>query len=444
MKIYIYNTLSGKKEEFIPIKTEKVGMYVCGPTVYNFDHLGHARTHLFFDVFRRFLKACGYEVIFVQNITDVGHLVGDMDMGEDKLEKQAKVERKTPEEIARFYESAHFEDMAKIGVTKPDYNPRASEYIPKIIKYIELLVEKKYAYVTEKGNVYFDVRTFKKYGQLSHRKLEDMVKDTRISSEQDKRYPADFGLWKVGKGDEMRIYDSPWGKGIPGWHIECSVMSADILGQPFDIHGSAVEHVFPHHENEIAQSESAYNKPLANYWVHTGMLMVNGKKMGKSLGNSIVLREVLKNISPEVLRLVLLSAHYRKPLEYQESIVKQWENIWLDIKKVYTIPDNKNNGYYEKFINYLSDDMNIPGAINFLIQSLSKISQADLTKSLAILGLEYTSSPLDSEIQELVNQRDKARKENNWALADKLRIQIEDKRYIVEDTPQGTRVTSKN
>ncbi|GAH03789.1 unnamed protein product, partial [marine sediment metagenome] len=280
-------TQSRKKEKFKPQKDKIVKMYVCGPTVYDYDHLGHARVGIFYDIVRRYLTFLGHKVQFVQNITDVGHLT-ESETGEDKIEKKAKFEKKTPEQIARFYEKEHFKDFAALNILKPTFSPRASKYIPQIIEFIEILIKKGYAYEVS-GSVYFDVAKFKDYGKLSGRKSEEQKAGVRIEAEKGKKHPQDFALWKKADQGHIMQWDSLWGKGYPGWHIECSVINNEFFGPTTDIHGGAIELVFPHHENEIAQSESVTDKPFVRYWLHIGLVTVEDEKMSKSVGNIITI-----------------------------------------------------------------------------------------------------------------------------------------------------------
>lgn len=436
--IYLFNSLTRKKDEFKPVQQGKLSMYVCGPTVYNYDHLGHARTYVFFDVLKRLFTAIGYEVKYAQNITDIGHLVTDSDEGEDKLEKQAKQENISSLEIASKYEQAHWQDMANLGNQKPDFTPKASDYIDKIIAHIQILLDKGLAYTTTGKDVYFAVEKFSNYGKLSNRKLEDMLQEVRVKHSQDKHSPADFCLWKASKGVEQRVFDSPWGKGVPGWHIECSVMSRDLLGQPFDIHGSAVEHVFPHHENEIAQSEGAYGVELANYWVHTGMLYLNGKKMSKSTGNVILVKDILQEIPHQVIRLALLGTHYRKPLDYKPEIIPQWTSLWQSIIRRSLENSQGKEGYFDKFLTILSDDLNTPQALNYLQEILPQASITEINKMLAVLGIEQNKPNPDPKITKLMSERDQARAQKDWARADQLRAQIESFGYKIEDKNSQT------
>ena len=281
-KLHVYNTLSRKKELFESLNPGFVGMYVCGPTVYGDAHLGHAKSYVSFDIIFRYLKYAGYQVRYIQNITDVGHLTDDGDAGEDKLLKQSRLERKDPMEIAEHYTYTYFRDMDALGVQRPDISPRATGHIPEQIQMIEILIQKGHAYESN-GNVYFDVTSDKDYGKLSGRNIEEAESGKRVEAASDKKNPADFALWKKADDTHIMKWSSPWGIGYPGWHIECSAMSNKYLGESFDIHGGGLENQFPHHECEIAQSECAHDKPFVKYWLHNNMVTLNGQKMGKSL-----------------------------------------------------------------------------------------------------------------------------------------------------------------
>ena len=318
LMLKVFNSYDKKLEEFKPLKDKKVGMYVCGPTVYSPDHLGHVRTWIFFDWLRRYLELEGYKVKFVQNITDVGHLVGDEDEGEDKIEKQAKAENKTPEEIARTYEAEHFKDLESLNILKPDVAPRATEHIKEMIKFIEELIKKGHAYEKD-GNVYFNISTFAGYGKLSGRSVDEEKTGTRIKTDPKKKNPSDFALWLKADPSHLQKWPSPWSEGYPGWHIECSVMSSKYLGQPFDIHGSANEHIFPHHENEIAQSVAYAGIPLAKYWLHAGMLTIDSQKMAKSAGNFVTVKDALRENDADTIKIAFMNNHWRKPFNWEES-----------------------------------------------------------------------------------------------------------------------------
>ena len=289
MSLVVYNTISRKKEEFKSINKGFVGMYVCGPTVYGYPHLGHAKSYVSFDIIYRYLLSKGYKVKYVQNITDVGHLVGDAESGEDKIERIAKLEQIDPVEIAYKFENIYFDNMRSLNVLRPSISSRATGHIIEIINDVKTLIDKGYAYSTNEGNVYYRIKKFPKYGSLSNRTLENSLSGERIEIASDKENPADFALWKKAEKGHIMKWPSPWGEGYPGWHIECSVMSRKYLGDTFDIHGGGMDNIFPHHECEIAQSEALTGKPFVNYFIHNNLVTVNGQKMGKSLGNFLIL-----------------------------------------------------------------------------------------------------------------------------------------------------------
>ena len=309
MGLKIYNTLTRNKDDFKPIHEGNVGMYVCGPTVYGPPHVGHARSYIVFDLLYRYFLYNGYKVKYVQNITDVGHLVGDADEGDDKIQKKAILEKLDPVAVAYKYENMYFDCMAKLNVLKPTISCRATGHIIEIIDAVKTLIDKGYAYVTDAGNVYYDVRKFKGYGKLSGRTLDDTVSGERIEIADDKRNPEDFALWKKADPTHLMKWPSPWGEGYPGWHIECSVMSRKYLGDTFDIHGGGMDNVFPHHECEIAQSEALTGKPFVNYFVHNNLITRNGQKMGKSLGNTVDLDELFEKYGPTFVRLYIVKNH---------------------------------------------------------------------------------------------------------------------------------------
>ncbi|OIP05470.1 cysteine--tRNA ligase [Candidatus Berkelbacteria bacterium CG2_30_39_44] len=428
----IYNTLTRKKENFTPIKKGEVTMYVCGPTVYDFDHLGHARTFIFFDFLRRFLIFQGYKVNFAQNITDVGHLVGDGDLGEDKLEKRAREKRISPEELARKFEQAHFEDMAKLNIFKPDFSPRASDNIAEIIDLIKILEKKRLTYEKD-GNVYFNVSKYPDYGQLSHRKLADQ------------NGQHNFTLWRKAGSRNIQIWDSPWGKGFPGWHIECSAMAHKIFGKEFDIHGSAQEHIFPHHENEIAQSVCGYGKMPAQYWVHTGLLNINGAKMSKSKGNFITICEAIKKYNPNALRLALLSSYYRKPFDFTDLMMQQFQTIYQKISQVkskFNRPLGGDKKVFNEFVSVLKNDINMAEALKVLENSANKLSQEDFEAVEYILGVNFVlkEKKLTSAQQSLIKQREQLRASGKYDEADKIRQVLTKQGLDIEDTTDGTNV----
>ena len=407
-------------------------MYVCGPTVYDFDHLGHARTFIFFDFLRRFLIFQGYKVNFAQNITDVGHLVGDGDLGEDKLEKRAREKRISPEELARKFEQAHFEDMAKLNIFKPDFSPRASDNIAEIIDLIKILEKKRLTYEKD-GNVYFNVSKYPDYGQLSHRKLADQ------------NGQHNFTLWRKAGSRNIQIWDSPWGKGFPGWHIECSAMAHKIFGKEFDIHGSAQEHIFPHHENEIAQSVCGYGKMPAQYWVHTGLLNINGAKMSKSKGNFITICEAIKKYNPNALRLALLSSYYRKPFDFTDLMMQQFQTIYQKISQVkskFNRPLGGDTKVFNEFVSALKNDLNMAEALKVLENSANKLSQEDFEAVEYILGVNFVlkEKKLTSAQQSLIKQREQLRASGKYDEADKIRQVLTKQGLDIEDTTDGTNV----
>jgi len=326
MSLKLYNSLTRRLEEFKPLKEGRVGIYVCGPTVYGHAHLGHAKSYVSFDILVRYLRYLGYDVTYVQNITDVGHLTDNADEGEDKIAKAAKKEKKHPMALAEFYTRSYFEDMDKLNCVRPDISPRASGHIVEQIELVKKLLEKGCAYEVN-GSVYFDVSKFKDYGKLSGRNVEDMLAGARVEVSSDKKNPADFALWKKAELNHIMQWPSPWGMGFPGWHLECSVMSTKYLGQPFDIHGGGLENQFPHHECEIAQSEAANDVQFAQFWVHNNMVTVDGQKMGKSLDNFITLKQVFsgdhKRLSraydPLAVRQLILNSHYRSPIDFSDE-----------------------------------------------------------------------------------------------------------------------------
>lgn len=321
MPLQVYNTLHRAKEQFVPMIKDRVGIYVCGPTVYGHSHLGHAKSYVSFDVIVRYLRFCGYTVLYVQNITDVGHLTDDADEGEDKLIKQARADRVHPMQLAEMYTRSYFDDMDALNVLRPDIVPRATGHMTEQIAMIQELFAKQLAYEAN-GSVYFDVGKFPGYGKLSGRTIEELNAGARVEVNEEKRHPADFALWKKAQPGHVMRWPSPWGEGFPGWHIECSAMSTKYLGASFDIHGGGLENQFPHHECEIAQSEGATGKAFVRYWFHNNMVTVDGRKMGKSLGNFITLKDAFKKWNPQVVRFFILQSHYRSTLDFSNDAVE--------------------------------------------------------------------------------------------------------------------------
>jgi cysteinyl-tRNA synthetase len=461
----IYNTLTRKKEELIPVRDREVRMYVCGPTVYNYFHIGNARVFITFDTFRRYLKYRGYKVIYVQNFTDI----------DDKLIKRAKEEGVTVKEIAEKYIEEYFRDADALGIERADYHPRATENIPEIIEIIKTLQNKGYAYEVE-GDVYYRARKFEDYGKLSHQNLEELEAGARVQVEERKEDPLDFTLWKRAKPGEPS-WDSPWGKGRPGWHIECSAMALKYLGETIDIHAGGPDLIFPHHENEIAQSEGATGKPFAKYWMHVGYLNINNEKMSKSLGNFFTAREIAARYDPEVIRFFMLSAHYRNPINFSPELLDQagkaLERLYNTIDNLAHLfkntDDTEERPYFlkrleelrDKFINAMDDDFNTADAISILfdisreintvLNERSKKNHIDralnLLKELGgILGIlkKERDVILEKEIEALIKKREQARKEKDWPTADSIREELKKKGIILEDTPAGVRWKREN
>ncbi|MBI4948445.1 cysteine--tRNA ligase [Candidatus Berkelbacteria bacterium] len=438
--LQIYNTLTSSKEEFQSIQPKKVGMYVCGPTVYDYDHIGHARTYLSFDLLNRFLRYSGYDVTYIQNITDVGHLVNDAEVGADKLQQKAHELGKSVSDIAHMYTDSHLEDLRSLNILSAANFPKASEHIQEIVEFIQGLIENNYAYVTNQNNIYFSVTKKADYGKLSHRTLAEVITGTRVDSAKDKRNPADFALWKASPVMSHEfVWDSPWGRGYPGWHIECSAMIRKYLGDTFDIHGSAVEHVFPHHENEIAQSEALTNKPMANYWVHAGMLTINGQKMSKSVHNTVLVKDALKEYSANELKLALYGTHYRKPFDYTKESLAQGVALRHKLFMAYAnTQENANTDAFNRFIEALNDDLDTPKALQILSTETNDFNKEQFEQIFEILGLKHMSISNNPALQELVAQREQARSGADYLTADNRKKEIEQAGFEVLDTPEGT------
>ena len=429
MNLKIYNTLSREKELFEPLNSKSIKMYVCGPTVYSYAHIGNARPAVIFDTLYRVLKSIYPEVIYVRNITDV----------DDKINEAAKKLNKPISFITKKYTGIYHKDMQSLNVLSPSHEPRVTDNIEQIISMIQRIIDNKKAYIKD-SHILFDVTSFEQYGELSNRDIDEMLSGARVEVAEYKKNPGDFVLWKPSKDDEPG-WDSPWGYGRPGWHIECSSMVETYLGKEIDIHGGGQDLIFPHHENEIAQSCSAHNsKSYAKYWMHNGYLNMEGEKMSKSLGNIITVKELLEKYDGEVIRLALLSTHYRKPINFGESLLEQSKNI---LNKLYK---NLNNQSYEDVvskdvINPLLDDLNTPLAISSLLKI--KCSKT-LIKSANLLGLlnrtqeEWLSSNnkstmSENDIELLIQERDRARKSKDFAKADEIRDQLDQNNVILED-----------
>lgn len=462
MAIKFYNTLTRQKDEFHPIEEGKVKMYVCGPTVYNYIHIGNARPAIVFDTVRRYLQFRGYEVKYVSNFTDV----------DDKLIRAANELGEDVPTIAERFIQAYFEDVGALGVQKADVHPRVMENMDIIIEFIEALIEKGYAYESD-GDVYFRTRKFKDYGKLSHQPIEELRLGARIEVGEKKQDPLDFALWKAAKEGEI-YWESPWGKGRPGWHIECSAMAKKYLGETIDIHAGGQDLTFPHHENEIAQTEALTGKTFANYWLHNGYIQIDNEKMSKSLGNFVLVHDILKQIDPQVLRFFMLSVHYRNPINFSQELLNSaksglerlrtaYENL-LHRKESSTGLTNNDEQWlaiiqelHARFIEEMDDDINTANAISVLFdlakqaniylrepQTSPKVIDAflhefeTLTNVLGI-KLQKENELLDEEIEALIEKRIEARKNRDFALADQIRGQLKEMNIILEDTPQGTR-----
>ena len=460
----LYNTLSRKKEEFKPIEEGKVKMYVCGPTVYNFIHIGNARPFIIFDTLRRYLEYRGYDVTFVQNFTDV----------DDKIIKRGHEENITPEEVANKYINEYFVDADGLGIKRASVHPRVTDNIEQIIAFVKELEDKGYAYAVN-GDVYFDTKKFKDYGKLSGIKQEELEAGARIEVNDQKRHPMDFVLWKAKKEGEPG-WASPWGEGRPGWHIECSVMSNRYLGETIDIHAGGQDLKFPHHENEIAQSEARSGKNFSNYWLHNEYINVNNEKMSKSLGNFFTVREIAEIFDLEVVRLFMLSTHYRNPINFSDEILNQskagLERLYnAKEKALFTINNLEDSkmteeeaklqeelaGFRQKFIDAMDDDVNTADAVSVIFElakfmnsnvtekSSKEFAQKvidefnELTSVLNIVNKDQKEDILDEEIEQLIAQRTEAKKNKNFQLADDIRQQLLDKGIILEDTRQGVK-----
>ena len=471
MNIFINNSLSRKKELFKPLQNGFVSMYVCGPTVYGPPHVGHARSYVNFDIIRRVLEYAGYKVKYVQNITDVGHIVGDTDEGDDKILLQAQKENLDPYALAYKYETMYFDAMDKLNVKRPTISARATAVIPEIINMVQSIIDKGFAYVTKDGNVYLELSKVKSYGKLSGRKLEDGLSGERIEIAGDKKNPEDCALWKSAVGGHIMKWQSPWGLGYPGWHIECSAITKKFLGDTFDIHGGGLDNIFPHHETEITQSEIANGKTFVNYFIHNNLITVNGTKMGKSLGNFITLEDLFKKFNPHVVRYFILQFHYRKPVDFSfeqlEKAKEQYDKIHDVFSKIKKLADNEfleiaNPVLMEIKTNFdkaIFDDFNTPVAISEVLKlaklAVNTVSTNNTTLAKEInkfvkiiedvLGFDFKSDIIkeekksesnDNQLLLLINSvRDKLRANKNFELSDyirdelvKLNININDKK----------------
>ena len=464
MKLQLYNSLERKKSEFSPIQPGKVGLYTCGPTVYNFAHIGNLRTYIFEDILKRVLRYNDFQVKHVMNITDVGHLTGDRDMGEDKMEKGAHREGRTAWEIAEFYTRAFESDIALLNIIEPDIWVKATDTISDQIELIKILEAKGYTYRTGDG-IYFDTARFKDYTRLSHQNIESLREGARVEKNPEKRNATDFALWKFSPEGVRRQmeWDSPWGTGFPGWHIECSAMSMKYLGEQLDIHCGGTDHIDVHHTNEIAQSEAATGRKFFNCWMHGAFLIIaGGKKMAKSEGNFLTLQNafVKKGISPLVYRFAAFQTHYRKPMEYSEESIQAARNGLQHLQNQVRQAAQNSTGqkgavkdeFRTRFLEAINDDLNMPRAMA-VVQEMLKSSMGDDDKHATILdydrvlglSLDQVDKPeeLPQEIKNLVAERQAARDAKDWAASDRLRDTIQDLGYLVQDAKGGMQVIKK-
>ena len=492
--LHVYNTLSRRLEKFEPLAPPHVGLYVCGPTVYGDAHIGHAKSYISFDCIVRYLRYLGYDVTYVQNITDVGHLTDDADAGEDKVEKAARARRVHPMAIAETYTRRYFEDMDRLNILRPDISPRASGHIVEQIEHVRRLLETGHAYEVG-GNVYFDVSSFPRYGRLSGRNVGEMQAGARVEVNAQKRHPADFAVWKRAEPGHIMQWPSPWGVGYPGWHLECSVMSQKYLGETFDIHGGGMENQFPHHEDEIAQAEAASGKPFVKYWLHNNMVTVGGQKMGKSLGNFITLKDAFEKWDPMVLRMFILQSHYRSQTDISDEALaaakEGYERISRTVavlgKRIEHVDDTAARGacaevvarviaIRQQFHAAMDDDVNAPVALASLFElaretnrllseepacrdeDLHAVGLAFRELGFDVLGLEglfvrrhyhvivgdvvgvtSTSVPdFAGVVKILIDQRNEARKAKNFAQGDAIRDRLAEAGIALEDGPDGT------
>ncbi|PID86013.1 MAG: cysteine--tRNA ligase [Chloroflexi bacterium] len=475
MTLKIYNVLTRTKEEFKPLTPGKVNMYVCGPTVYDYSHIGHGKTYIGFDVVVRYLRYSGYDVLYVQNITDVGHM---LDTGEDRILKKARQLSAGPMQVVETYMRNYFEDMDALGVQRPDISPRASGHITEQIEMVQTLIEKGHAYEVN-GSVYFDVTSFPEYGKLSGRVVEELEEGARIGIRTEKRHAADFAIWKKAEPDHILRWPSPWGDGFPGWHVECSAMANKYLGQTFDIHGGGIDNIFPHNECEIAQSEAAHGEDFARYWMLTGSLTLDGTKMSKSLGNMLTIKDALATYRPEAIRAFMLSSHYSSPIEFSDDAIeaahKGWLRLWGAVSLVREQLRTAAEGQAEpavltllaetkrSFIEKMDDDFNAPAAlavlqeltrqVNTLVNEKGPHTAGTLTaidnlyRELGgeVLGIvpeqadaSANAAREDGLIRLLIDLRAQARAQKDWTTSDQIRDQLKALGIVLEDRADGT------
>ncbi len=462
----IYNTLNRKKEEFIPIDENEIKIYVCGPTVYNYFHIGNARPFVVFDTLRKYLEYRGKNVKFVQNFTDV----------DDKIINKAREEGVTAGEVSEKYIQEYYKDAVALNVRKATIHPKVTENIEDIISFVQELINRGYAYAVD-GDVYFSTRQFDSYGKLSRQNIEELELGARIEVEEKKKDPMDFALWKAQKtGDEL-AWESPWGLGRPGWHIECSVMSTKYLGETIDIHAGGQDLTFPHHENEIAQTESYTGKQFANYWMHNGYITIDNEKMSKSKGNFFTVRDILQDYEGEVIRFFLLSGHYRNPINFSRDLMEQAKNGLARMKNakstlLHRIANSQGTmsevesqkyeelkRYREKFVEVMEDDLNTADAISAVFELIKDVNQEckeptmskefaekclslidELTSVLGLLEDGEQDSSLDEEVEKLIEERNQARASKNFARSDEIRDLLKSKGITLKDTPQGVQI----
>jgi cysteinyl-tRNA synthetase len=480
MALTVYNYLNRRKEPFTPLEEGFITIYVCGPTVYDHAHIGHAKVYVSFDVMVRYWRFLGNKVRYVQNITDVGHLSDDADQGEDKILRRAARDRIEPMELVETYMRSYFQDMDALNVVRPNISPRPSGHIPEQIELVKKLIELGYAYESN-GSVYFDVSKWPEYGKLSGRRVEDQEEGARVAVNPEKRDPADFAVWKKAEPGHILRWPSPWSEGYPGWHLECSVMATKYLGQPFDIHGGGLENMFPHNECEIAQIEAATGKPFCNYWLLNNMVTVNGTKMGKSLGNFTTIKDALRRHEPMTIRFFILSSHYRSPTDFSEEALEAagrglerlYTTIRLGRERLGAAPDGAADPewagrlaeFRSRFLEAMDDDFNTPQAIavlfdlgrevNTLLNSGQVVAKGtlqaidDLYRGLAgdILGLlpadvaatKAGDQIVNGLIQLLIQMRQEARQARDYARSDAIRDRLAAVGVVLEDSPEGTR-----
>ncbi len=470
MSLVLYNDLTRTKEPFVPLKEGHVGFYSCGPTVYDFFHIGNARPFIVFDVLRRYLEYSGYKVTFVQNFTDI----------EDKMINRANQEGITVKQLADRFIEEYYKDADALGIHRATHNPKATEHIPEIIALIEKLVEKEHAYAAD-GDVFFDVGSFPSYGVLAKQSLEELQSGARVEINERKRHPLDFSLWKAKKEGEPS-WPSPWGEGRPGWHIECSAMSMKYLGETLDIHSGGTDLTFPHHENEVAQAEAATGKPFVRYWIHNGYLLIDKEKMSKSLGNFLTARAALQKYPAKAIRLFMLSAHYRSPINFSEEslnqslgAVERLENCWSDLeharKNRKTTSDGSRNefeslfkGFEDRFVTAMDDDFNTAAALGVLFETVKTVNTylketqtleesflelaaeffRKIDSVLGVLGLDAATGEEDAaEIEALIAERNTARKNKDFKRSDAIRDDLAARGILLEDTPDGTKWKKK-